>query len=55
MSQCFLFQDQKYELLKSHAEEKLEEANKEIDNISRSQVGLGKIDNRLMTILGHYK
>ena len=31
-------QDQKYQLLKEHAEEKLEEANKEIDNISRSQV-----------------
>lgn len=30
-------QDQKYQLLKEHAEEKLEEANKEIDNISRSQ------------------
>ena len=29
-------QDQKYQLLKEHAEEKLEEANKEIDNISRS-------------------
>ena len=31
-------QDQKYQLLKAHAEDKLEEANKEIDNISRSQV-----------------
>ena len=31
-------QDQKYQLLKDHAEEKLEEANKEIDNISKSQV-----------------
>ena len=31
-------QDQKYQLLKEHAEEKLEEANKEIDNISKSQV-----------------
>jgi len=30
-------QDQKYQLLKEHAEEKLEEANREIDNISRSQ------------------
>merc|ERR1719391_1629497 len=30
-------QDQKYQLLKEHAEEKLEEANKEIDNISKSQ------------------
>lgn len=30
-------QDQRYELLKAHAEEKLEEANKEIDNISRGQ------------------
>jgi len=30
-------QDQKYQLLKAHAEDKLEEANKEIDNISRSQ------------------
>ena len=30
---------QRYELLKAHAEEKLEEANKEIDNISRGQVG----------------
>lgn len=30
-------QDQKYELLKAHAEEKLEEANREIDNTSRSQ------------------
>lgn len=30
-------QDQKYQLLKEHAEEKLEEANKEIENISRSQ------------------
>jgi transforming acidic coiled-coil-containing protein 2 len=30
-------QDQKYELLKAHAEEKLEEANREIDNISRGQ------------------
>ena len=32
---------QRYDLLKAHAEEKLEEANKEIDNISRGQVGLG--------------
>ena len=31
-------QDKKYQLLKEHAEEKLEEANKEIDNISKSQV-----------------
>ena len=31
-------QDHKYELLKQHAEEKLEEANKEIDNIARGQV-----------------
>jgi hypothetical protein len=31
-------QDQKYEALKAHAEEKLEEANKEIENIARSQV-----------------
>ena len=31
-------QDQKYQLLKEHAEEKLEEANREIENISRSQV-----------------
>ena len=31
---------QRYDLLKAHAEEKLEEANKEIDNISRGQVGL---------------
>lgn len=30
-------QDQRYDLLKAHAEEKLEEANKEIDNISRGQ------------------
>jgi len=30
-------QDQKYQLLKEHAEDKLEEANREIDNISRSQ------------------
>lgn len=30
-------QDQKYDLLKAHAEEKLEEANREIDNISRGQ------------------
>jgi hypothetical protein len=30
--------DQKYEALKAHAEEKLEEANKEIENIARSQV-----------------
>jgi len=30
-------QDQKYELLKAHAEEKLDEANREIDNVSRSQ------------------
>ena len=30
-------QDQKYELLKAHAEEKLEEANKEIETTSRSQ------------------
>merc|ERR1719516_967243 len=30
-------QDQKYQSLKAHAEDKLEEANKEIDNISRSQ------------------
>jgi len=30
-------QDQKYQLLKDHAEEKLDEANKEIDNISKSQ------------------
>lgn len=30
-------QDHKYQLLKDHAEEKLEEANKEIDNISKSQ------------------
>lgn len=30
-------QDQRYELLKAHAEEKLEEANREIDNISRGQ------------------
>lgn len=30
-------QDQKYQMLKDHAEEKLEEANREIDNISRSQ------------------
>ena len=29
---------QRYDLLKAHAEEKLEEANKEIDNISRGQV-----------------
>ena len=33
-------QDQKYQMLKDHAEEKLEEANREIDNISRSQVRL---------------
>ena len=33
-------QDHKYELLKQHAEEKLEEANKEIDNIARGQVGI---------------
>ena len=33
-------QDQKYQLLKEHAEEKLEEANKEIDNISKSQVSV---------------
>ena len=33
-------QDQKYQMLKNHAEEKLEEANREIDNISRSQVRL---------------
>ena len=31
---------QRYDLLKAHAEEKLEEANKEIDNISRGQVRL---------------
>lgn len=31
-------QDQKYNMLKAHAEEKLEQANKEIDKISRSQV-----------------
>eukprot|EP00092_Neocalanus_flemingeri_P024537 GFUD01026611.1.p1 GENE.GFUD01026611.1~~GFUD01026611.1.p1 ORF type:complete len:319 (+),score=107.04 GFUD01026611.1:81-1037(+) len=30
-------QDQKYNLLKAHAEEKLEEANREIDKIARSQ------------------
>lgn len=30
-------QDHKYELLKAHAEEKLEEANREIDTTSRSQ------------------
>jgi len=30
-------QDQRYELLKAHAEEKLEEANREIENISRGQ------------------
>lgn len=29
--------EQKYDLLKSHAEEKLDEANKELDNISKSQ------------------
>ena len=33
-------QDQKYQMLKDHAEEKLEEANREINNISRSQVRL---------------
>ena len=33
-------QDQKYQMLKDHAEEKLEEANREIDVISRSQVRL---------------
>ena len=31
-------QDQKYNMLKAHAEEKLEEANREIDKIARSQV-----------------
>jgi len=30
-------QDQKYNMLKAHAEEKLEEANREIDKIARSQ------------------
>jgi len=30
-------QDQKYNMLKAHAEEKLEEANREIDKITRSQ------------------
>ena len=30
-------QDQKYKMLREHAEDKLDEANKEIDNISRSQ------------------
>lgn len=40
--------DQKYELLKSHAEEKLEEANKEIDNISRAQdTEIAKLTARL--------
>jgi hypothetical protein len=34
----YLFQDQKYDALKAHAEEKLEEANREIENISRAQV-----------------
>ena len=41
-------QDQKYQLLKEHAEEKLEEANKEIDNISRSQV-----NSFLLVIISH--
>jgi len=40
--------DQKYELLKSHAEEKLEEANKEIDTISRAQdTEIAKLTARL--------
>ena len=30
-------QDERYERLKSHAEDTLEKANKEIDNLSRSQ------------------
>ena len=30
-------QDEKYERLKAHAEDTLEKANKEIDNLSRSQ------------------
>ena len=34
----FSWNFQRYDLLKAHAEEKLEEANKEIDNISRGQV-----------------
>jgi hypothetical protein len=32
-------QDQKYELLKSHAEETLEKANREIESLARSQEG----------------
>lgn len=35
----FKKQDQKYNMLKAHAEEKLEEANREIDKIARSQDG----------------
>ena len=30
-------QDQKYELLKNHAEETLEKANREIENLAKSQ------------------
>ena len=38
MKKLTICSPQRYDLLKAHAEEKLEEANKEIDNISRGQV-----------------